>query len=65
MRGGCIHAHPAKGDATDGSGGPRKRGDDMDEKDDEIAHLGIVTRKANKGHLGANQQFAGDRILWR
>jgi hypothetical protein len=41
---------------------PRKRGDHMDEKGDKIAHLGIVARKPNRGHLRTNPQFAMDRF---
>jgi len=31
-----------------------KRNDDMDEKNDKIAHLGILTRTANTINCGAN-----------
>ena len=37
-----------------------KRSDDMDEKDDEIAHLSMVTRTANTRLSGTNWQFAID-----
>ncbi len=35
-----------------------KRNDDMDEKNDKIAHLGILTRTENTINCGANLQFA-------
>jgi hypothetical protein len=38
-----------------------ERSDDMDEKDDEIAHLSILARTAIPQELWVNQQFAIDR----
>ena len=35
-----------------------KRNDDMDEKNDKIAHLGFLTRTANTINCGAKWQFA-------
>jgi hypothetical protein len=32
----------------------RKHNNDMDEKDDEIAHLSIAARRKNAGNCGAN-----------
>jgi len=39
-----------------------KGGDDMDEKNDEIAHRSIVARSANTRNCGANWEFAIDRF---
>ena len=40
---------------------PGERSDDMNEKDDEIAHLSILARTAIPQELWVNQQFAIDR----
>ena len=37
-----------------------KSSHDMDEKDDELAHLSILARTANPRNCAANQQFARD-----
>ena len=39
-----------------------KSSHDMDEKDDELAHLSILARTANPRNCAANQQFARDRL---
>jgi hypothetical protein len=39
-----------------------KRNDDVDEKDDQIAHLSIAARTANAGNWSENQQFARGKI---
>jgi len=41
---------------TDAARAPdsKERNNDMDEKDDEIAHLGIVARRRNAGNCGVN-----------
>jgi len=41
-----------------------KSSHDMDEKDDEIAHLSILARTANPWNCALNQQFARDRDLF-
>jgi len=40
-----------------------KRRDEMDKKDDDLAHHGIINNMAKSAKLGAKQQFARDR--WR
>ena len=40
----------------------RKRNDDVDEKDDQIAHLCIVARTGNAGDWSENWQFAMDTL---
>jgi hypothetical protein len=37
-------------------------GDEMDEKDQEIAHFRMVARNSKLAELRANQQFAMDRL---
>jgi len=41
----------------------KKRRDEMDKKDDDLAHHGIINNIAKSAKLGAKQQFARDR--WR
>jgi len=38
-----------------------KSSDDMDEKDDEIAHLSILVRTANPRNYAGSYRFARDR----
>ena len=40
-----------------------ERSDDMDEKDDETAHLSILARRLTPRNCVLNQQFAIDRKL--
>ena len=41
---------------------PGNRGEDMNEKHEEIAHRSIVARIANARNYAANWQFAMDRL---
>jgi hypothetical protein len=50
--------HRADAARTQESG---KSSDDMDEKDDEVAHVNILAETAYLRNCAANQQFAIDR----